>query len=151
MTWTDDKRRAYQRDWRTRNAEKRKAKDRAYYEAHKGRWAPGSEYSERSKKRRNTTPKGRFANYRQNAKARGVTFALTFDQFMAFWQQPCYYCGESILTIGIDRLDSSQGYTADNIRPCCWVCNRMKLDMSEPIFLAQCQKILRYRGIYAQT
>lgn len=29
---------------------------------------------------------------------------------------------------GVDRVDSSKGYTIDNVVPCCDICNRMKLD-----------------------
>lgn len=64
--------------------------------------------------------------------------------------QPCHYCGSkgsntfkdvdkkhkrkiSDLVIkynGLDRLDSSRGYTVDNVVPCCWNCNRAKGTLS---------------------
>lgn len=35
---------------------------------------------------------------------------------------------------GIDRIDSSKGYTEDNCRPCCTQCNTLKLDYTEQEF-----------------
>lgn len=42
---------------------------------------------------------------------------------------------------GIDRIDSSHGYTKDNIVTCCKICNKMKMDMSLDNFIEQIYKI----------
>jgi len=76
---------------------------------------------------------------------------LTFEEFYALSQQPCYYCKREpfrkynvgwhrvaskdqldngdFTYNGIDRIDSSKTHTMDNVVPCCFECNRMKLDM----------------------
>lgn len=50
-----------------------------------------------------------------------------------------------INTNGIDRIDSSKGYTLDNCVPCCKKCNIMKLDSSKDDFIAQAYKIVAHQ------
>lgn len=71
------------------------------------------------------TPKGRFMDYRRGAKQTDRPFELTFEQFLTFWQQPCIY-GCPIETVGLDRVDSSKGYTLDNLVPMCFGHNSLK-------------------------
>jgi hypothetical protein len=87
------------------------------------------------------TPNGKFKEYRSRAKFKGIDFTLTKDEFMSFWQSPCYYCGYSIHTVGIDRIDSSVGYRLENCRSCCAYCNKAKNDMSEERFLTMCRDV----------
>src|SRR5690606_14967938 len=77
-------------------------------------------------------------SYRYNAKRRGIPFKLTKKQFMSLVTRPCFYCGAppsrrkgaSMKTLmnmnGVDRIDSSQGYTLNNCVPCCLECNGAK-------------------------
>ena len=39
------------------------------------------------------------------------------------------------ITWGLDRVDNSRGYQADNVVPCCADCNYMKGQMSQEAFL----------------
>lgn len=93
------------------------------------------------------TPKGKYSAYKKDAKQRGINFELTFEQFMTFWKQPCVYSGHPIETIGIDRIDSTQGYTINNVVPCCWICNRMKNGLSVADFEAHILAIVKYRNL----
>lgn len=88
------------------------------------------------------TPKYRFKVYKSSAKYRGWSFDLTFDQFVSFWNKPCYYCGCAIDSIGLDRVDSNIGYVIGNVVPCCPVHNRMKSDMSKEKFLQSCRDVV---------
>jgi hypothetical protein len=83
----------------------------------------------------------KWTAYRGDAKRRGLPFDLTKEEFMSFWQLPCSYCGSAIDTIGLDRVDSSAGYSIDNVVPCCTVCNRMKNVYSPIFFIDHCIKI----------
>ena len=94
-------------------------------------------------KRRMSTNK-KFSDYRNGAKERNLIFDISFDVFMSFWQKPCDYCGTTIPTIGIDRVDSSKGYIDGNIVPCCAMCNTMKLHYDIDSFLDQCLKITNH-------
>ena len=91
------------------------------------------EYARKSEKKIRRTPEGAYKMYKANAGKRG--FSLTFDQFMTFWQKPCWYSGHKIETIGLDRIDNSKGYEMDNVVPCCFLCNRAKNRMSYAEFI----------------
>ena len=90
------------------------------------------------------SPKGRMASYRRAAQSRSIAFDLSEEQFLAFWQQPCYYCGSDISTIGLDRLDSSWGYSLENVVPCCEVCNKMKMALGVVEFIGHISRIYEH-------
>jgi hypothetical protein len=113
--------------------------------------------------------------YKSGARTRGHLWALTREQYKQvhiIGSSPCVYCGappvnkeavtgevqrrayttewaaaQRCLWTGLDRIDSTKGYTLENIQACCSVCNRMKLDLTEERFLAHINKITRYRKI----
>ena len=94
----------------------------------------------------NQSPKRRFGYYKANAKKHGYEFALSFTDFMVFWQKPCIYCGDSIPTIGLDRINNQIGYISSNITACCAICNYMKRGSSVKDFINQC-RIISSRGV----
>lgn len=79
--------------------------------------------------------KGKFSQYKQKAKQRNIVWAITLYEFESFWQKPCHYCDDTIVTIGLDRINSVKGYTLDNIVPCCEICNKAKRNLSLKDFL----------------
>lgn len=93
-----------------------------------------------------TKPKNLFRIYKHNASIRNLAWDLSFEQFMTFWQKPCFYCGIAVETAGLDRVDNSKGYLLDNIVPCCKVCNYMKVDFSQAQFLEKCRQIVAFKG-----
>ena len=70
-------------------------------------------------------------------------------------QKNCSYCGSPPSNIGtrgngtvfiyngLDRIDSSKGYTEDNVRPSCKRCNWAKSDLAEDEFLDWIGKIFK--------
>lgn len=91
-------------------------------------------------------PNARYYKYEYYAKKRNLEWSLTFDEFMVFWQAPCYYCGDKHTTIGIDRLDNKQGYRINNVVSCCKICNIAKSDNTFETFLDKCRKIVLKHG-----
>lgn len=88
-----------------------------------------------------------IATRRKQAKARGLVYDLTLEQFTALARSPCGYCGcpagnlfkkkatdVGIPYSGIDRVDPSRGYTPDNVVPACGVCNRFKMTLDHDGF-----------------
>lgn len=91
-----------------------------------------------------------FARKRACTKS-GVEFNLTYDQFASITKQDCAYCGskpsliarrcgrstkDGVIPVlgmcvynGVDRKDSSAGYTVENSVPCCYQCNVSKAEM----------------------
>ena len=93
------------------------------------------------------TIKGRYASYKCSAKQRGHEFSLSIEEFEFFWQKDCSYCGSSISTIGLDRIDNSIGYQADNIVACCTTCNQMKSARNKEEWLDKMYTILKHQGV----
>lgn len=98
---------------------------------------------------------------RGGSKRRGIEWKLTYDDVSSIIRLPCHYCGlvsSNSKTIkgqqkglfvlrynGIDRVDSSLGYTKDNVVPCCKHCNFAKNDRSVDEFLAHAQTICDFQ------
>lgn len=98
--------------------------------------------------------------YRLEAKRRGLPFTLTEEQFNLLITSPCHYCGlppstpvsitssaahEDFRYTGVDRVDSSQGYSISNCVPCCKHCNFAKLDRPLDEWLGWIQRIYRFQ------
>lgn len=86
-------------------------------------------------------PNQRFSVYKTGARVRNLSFVLSLEEFMSFWNKPCYYCGTEIDGIGLDRKDPSIGYILDNIAPCCFQCNRAKMIQTSDQFIQMCLKV----------
>lgn len=90
-----------------------------------------------------------IGGYKNNAKQRGLEYALSKEQFLYLAVLPCTYCKREKLNTtksrnnngdfhytGIDRVDSIKGYIFDNCVPCCVTCNRAKDNMPLEDFIA---------------
>jgi hypothetical protein len=97
-----------------------------------------------------------FNRYRNNAASLGRDFLLPREEVHRLITCACYYCGsppsspteiqqdakvyvrekEVFLFGGIDRIDSSLGYTPTNVVPACSKCNIAKMARSAPDFIA---------------
>lgn len=82
-----------------------------------------------------------YTTYKWCAKDRNLEFSLNIDEFDALTKQNCHYCGQQpvpridkstkryngpFIGNGIDRMDSTRGYTLNNCVPCCFACNYAK-------------------------
>ena len=76
----------------------------------------------------------RYGATRAAARKRGLDFTITLAEYKHLVSQPCVYQCTSTsdsgqtLQIGLDRRDSSRGYTIDNVQPCCSRHNNVKGD-----------------------
>jgi hypothetical protein len=94
---------------------------------------------------------------RREAKKDGREFSITLNDLLELWNSQggkCYYTGRDMehyssgnartknpSAVTIDRLDSSRGYTRDNIALCVWVVNRAKNALSVREFVGMCQEV----------
>jgi hypothetical protein len=80
-----------------------------------------------------------FRIYVNRARHDSREWLLSEAEFYELIEEDCAYCGSppsqirrmstgTCVTNGVDRVDSTLGYTADNCVSCCWMCNRAKLD-----------------------
>jgi len=117
---------------------------------------------------KNPLPPGRaarnivFATYRSSARARGLSWELTGEQFDEITGQDCHYCGcppsmvkfnpyrnsSEWVYSGIDRKDSSIGYVPGNVLPACRVCNNAKSNMSYDEFMAWIARLTEYHWFH---
>lgn len=95
-----------------------------------------------------------FARYKQAAKEHNREFTLTKEKFLILTQQNCYYCGIEPQQVnrtasnngyfvynGIDRIDSSIGYTISNVVSCCKNCNIAKNNMTQNEFFSWAKRL----------
>lgn len=85
-----------------------------------------------------------LAGYRYRAANKAIPFTLDFLEFKELIQRDCIYCGSSPDNLykgargyrmpyqGLDRLNNSEGYTLENVVPCCEKCNAIKSDLLTP-------------------
>ena len=110
--------------------------------------------------KRNNNPrsehKKRYDAYVNAATKRGYEFELSFDEFVDLSSQNCYYCNSSpqlrppgiknwdfkFYMSGIDRYDNSKGYTRENSKPCCSMCNGAKLNHTPEEFYQWVNRIV---------
>ena len=90
-----------------------------------------------------------YLHYRERDRRRGLRMGLSFAQFREMSLLPCVYCGDPpsgspIARNTLDRIDSSGGYTAGNVVPCCTVCNLAKKDMSLDTFHAWLDRVVSF-------
>ena len=103
-------------------------------------------------------------SYKGRAIKSGLDFEITRDQFKELSQKHCHYCGvppTSTLSIknrksgkdvssftynGLDRKNSSLGYTYDNVVTCCGTCNHAKHTMSYDDFIAWLDRVVGFRN-----
>jgi hypothetical protein len=113
------------------------------------------------KRHKETNPDGDsryilLSTYRYGAKKRGLAFTIPKDVFYSNVQQPCTFCGSCCTSVvnnrygnypfhytGLDRIDSSLGYTEGNVQPCCKICNKMKSNYTEEMFLHHVAKVYK--------
>lgn len=107
---------------------------------------------------------------RHNAYRKDLEFTITFEEFCLLTSLNCYYCdSEPKLYIvnkssrrdperyyktimnGIDRVNNNVGYIVENCKPCCFVCNRAKAQMTELEFLSWIKKVHDFRGLQCET
>jgi hypothetical protein len=102
----------------------------------------------------------KFSSIRTHARTRNIPFDITVsDAWEQFLKQDrkCAYTGQLLTmiprsacwgddnTASLDRIDSSLGYTTDNIQWVHKTINKMKLDLTESDFLKICSDITKHR------
>ena len=101
----------------------------------------------------NARPINRFRRLQASTKIRGHEVLISFEQFCAVANQACIYCQDRLEArssqgSNLDRIDNSKGYTIDNIRPCCKICNSIRntfLSVEETHIVIQ--SLLKFRGV----
>jgi len=112
----------YMREWQSKNKDKVLPKQREYYHT---RLSTSSQYQ----------------RFQASAKERNYECMLSKDDFTKIVSDRCAYCGDGDKRRGIDRIDNLKGYTVENSKPCCKICNYMKKNLTVTEFLEHIAKI----------
>ena len=108
-----------------------------------------------------------YSRYKGRSKYKSIDFKISISEFKIITLKNCYYCGVPPLQLasngrkprkgftgnkneyyynGIDRIDSSLGYTENNIRPCCEICNKAKRDLSDIDFKKWIDRLVKFQN-----
>lgn len=93
-----------------------------------------------------------YGKIRDGARKRNLAWELTKDNVWSLISSTCFYCGKPPSKIfrnrygycawnGVDQKEPCGGYTLNNCVTCCYVCNRMKLNIPFQEFLDICAQI----------
>lgn len=88
-------------------------------------------------------------NAKQRALKKGLDYSLTpafIEQLFQFQNQCCALTGtkfESVVEASIDRIDSSKGYTPDNVQLVTNQANTAKNVLSTEVFIELCKKVIK--------
>lgn len=88
----------------------------------------------------------KYRSYVFRANCKSLAFELTVEDFDRLMSMSCVYCGSSS-QMTIDRISSRDGYTHENVQPCCYDCNMMKHFISSENFVLQVKKIARHLNL----
>ena len=92
------------------------------------------------------TPKYRYRIYKRESKKRNLEYNLTLEQFSLFFDQPCFYCGETDnKKLGIDRVDNNIGYNVENCVTCCQICNFTKHNLNYEKWINYIKQLVNFK------
>lgn len=146
-----EQKRKYDAEWRNKNREKCRESSRRFYARNKEKERNRSLLKNRKSRKENPElwreydrkkskePRGIFNYYKKNARRRGISFDMSFEEFNELIGKKCVYCGKK--SRGVDRVKNEYGYCIGNVVACCKVCNHMKRDMKKIDFLKHCKRI----------
>lgn len=110
-----------------------------------------------NRRKEGCTKTQKYKQYQKDAKSRGVSWDLTFDEFLSLASQNCNYCGsepknrhtnesktEEFLYQGIDKIDPTTGYSIENCVPCCYQCNLSKNNYTLIEFLIWIESVYKH-------
>ena len=100
-----------------------------------------------------------YKQYKATAKEKKLIFAISKSEFINIAKRNCFYCNAqpsnvcrpseyktSFIYNGMDRVDNTKGYEADNVVSCCKMCNKSKNNYSKLEFLAWVRRIAIHQG-----
>ncbi len=142
----------YHKKWYEENREERSKQIKEYASTHKEdsvkrvqKYVKNNREKVRTyNKSYQNSDEGLFRTTKHNASKRGKKFYLSLEEFKEIVNQPCIYCGDREVRIGIDRVNNNYGYTKKNSAPCCPTCNYMKKTLTKKHFLSHINKIYNH-------
>lgn len=94
-----------------------------------------------------------FSRLKHGAKQRGLCFEITIEDIQEVFElqnKTCAFSGIPLLfghTASVDRIDSREGYTKDNIQIVHKQLNMIKRDTPNELFIEWCCLVARHSGV----
>jgi hypothetical protein len=94
-----------------------------------------------------------FSRLQRGAKQRGLCFEITIEDIQEQFEKQhksCAFSGISLIfgsTASVDRIDSREGYTKDNIQIVHKQLNMIKRDTPNEEFIDWCILVARHSGV----
>jgi hypothetical protein len=105
-----------------------------------------------------------YLSYKKSARRTKRKFNIPIEKFKELTSKKCTYCGNPPSRIskttrskksevikhttykfnGLDRIDSSKGYTQENVVPCCQWCNKIKRERNVSEFKNHIKRIFQW-------
>jgi hypothetical protein len=87
---------------------------------------------------------------RTSDRERHLACDLTKSETIELLSRQCSYCGETKLTMSLDRIDNALGHTRANVIPACVRCNFVRKDMPYEAWLtlAPAMRAAREAGLF---
>ena len=92
---------------------------------------------------------------KERARVKNIEWNLSLEFLLSLWttqDSKCAYSGVPLTfetnhphTISLDRLDSSKGYTEDNVQFVCTIVNYIKQRFDEDVFFDYCSLVAQHR------
>ncbi len=99
----------------------------------------------------------RYCSIRERAKKNGWIVDFDKDYLLELWEKQNHLCaltkiemtallfnGRTPTNMSVDRIDSTKGYTKDNIQLVCMAVNQMKSDLTYSELLFFCKNIVEH-------
>lgn len=83
---------------------------------------------------------------KQQAEIKGIAWDISGEYALELTTMACFYCLDFSPSgiNGISRLDSLEGFSKVNVRPCCKACNMSKGTLDPKSFVEACEAIHAY-------
>lgn len=92
---------------------------------------------------------GMFSRIKTRCRRKNIKLLLSLSDFISLREKAlCHYCGDTLNTTGLDRIDSNGPYSLDNCVPCCSKCNYIKGDV---LTLEETKAIIIALNVYKKT
>ena len=90
-----------------------------------------AKYADRTKvylKKYNLTIERKYTQLQAKCKHKNYKLDITLDKYKSLIKDGCFYCSSTLDKTGVslDRLNNDNGYTVDNVVPCCGNCNQIR-------------------------
>lgn len=153
------KKKQYQEEYYKKNKETSLNRSKEYYKFNKSRiiervsvWKANNRQKVKSSAHnRNRKLKAKYSQMLYRARRKGIPVNICYDEYLCLVKDSvCNYCGGLLPETGValDRIDSTLGYTVENVAPCCTRCNSIFMMYNKDETYSHIEKMMIYKNSF---